>query len=312
MIAEMPVFNSAIRIAFLGFIFLCAQAAIGQVRSHLDSASRTEVDELNKNELQQVVVSAFQESHDGWSSDEVLVNSELNAKFLKACENLLPENAGVSAADLNWTMLNLRKAKKLGGNVTKRKRSRHRDYRHAAEIAARSVEDKHRKNIDRIMCDPALRVEFDRLAKQLAPEDVPLDSLRRAAIGLRKAKRLQPEYVVRVADWGRQIEKFAMSDLVAGDKDVPDLPGVYLFYDNSGYLYIGESQSLRERLSKHIEKSDRLSLAKYFEEQGTKIEDVTVEVHSFDQKSSARLAPMRRAYESELIRSRNPRFNIRP
>jgi hypothetical protein len=48
----------------------------------------------------------------------------------------------------------------------------------------------------------------------------------------------------------------------------------------------------------------------YLKRQG--VEQVTIEVHAFDPDSAARLIEMRRAYESELIRSRRPRFNIAP
>jgi hypothetical protein len=51
-------------------------------------------------------------------------------------------------------------------------------------------------------------------------------------------------------------------------------------------------------------------LARYFRARG--IADVTVEWHAFDPDSGARMKPMRRAYESELIRSRRPRLNLAP
>jgi hypothetical protein len=37
-----------------------------------------------------------------------------------------------------------------------------------------------------------------------------------------------------------------------------------------------------------------------------------VELHAFDPDSKARSLTVRRAYESELIRSRKPRLNIAP
>ena len=48
----------------------------------------------------------------------------------------------------------------------------------------------------------------------------------------------------------------------------------------------------------------------YLADQGSA--DVTIEVHSFAEDSRISETMVRRAYESELIRSRNPRFNVRP
>jgi hypothetical protein len=39
---------------------------------------------------------------------------------------------------------------------------------------------------------------------------------------------------------------------------------------------------------------------------------VTIELHIFPKTSPARKLTVRRAYESELIRSREPKFNVRP
>ena len=262
-------------------------------------------------QIHDAVIHGFRESHGGWSSDEVLIRSDLNAKFLAASRRYLPASVEVSDAQLNWTMLNLRKAKKLPGAVTRRGHSRHDGYRHAAEIAARSIEDKYQQNIDRVFCVSDARAEFDRLARQLAPTGTSADALRRSALALRKSSRLRPELAVRVADWGRNITKTPLAKIQENVEVVSAGPGIYIFYDSSGYLYIGESQNVRERLSQHVQQSDRNSLASYLSRQGADLKNVTVEVHSFDAKSPARKSAMRRAYESELIRSRHPRFNVR-
>ncbi len=263
-------------------------------------------------DLDKIVSSAFSVTHDGWSSDEVLVNPELNRKFIEECRRDLANATGkVTEAQLNWKLLNLRKAKKLPAKVTRRSHSKHDAYRHAAEIAARSMEDKHRQNIDRVLCDPKLRSEFDKMASRLAPETKTM-LLRKAALGLRKARRLKPEFVARVADWGREITTAPIAKLQANIDTISEGPGVYVFYDSTGYLYVGEAENLRRRLAKHLEDSDRQSLAKYLKEHGRESETISVEIHAFDSDSKARLAAMRRAYESELISSRKPRFNVRP
>lgn len=275
------------------------QAAPVSEKEPLDAAARKK--------LKDVVRLAFVAVHDGWSSDEVVLNDELNQKFLAHCKERMPE---APAFDCNWTLMNLRKAGELSDiPATRRSNDRHDDYLHAAEIAARFLEDKHSTNTDRVICDPKLRAEFDALTKELAP-DVSTYKLRKAAFALRKSRRLSPELVLRVASWKKDVVAHAADKVAADPKLIPDGPGVYLFRDASGYLYIGESSELRTRLKKHLDKSDRQSLARYLAEKN--IKDITIEVHVFDPDSEAKQKPMRRAYESDLIRSRKPRFNLAP
>jgi predicted GIY-YIG superfamily endonuclease len=256
--------------------------------------------------LDQVVVEAFRAVHDGWSSDEVLLDDELNAAFIQACRQRLPEAAEV---DLNWTLLNLRKAGRLQTPTTRTRRLSHDPYLHAAEIAARLLYDKHRESLDRALCDPRLREEFDRSARQIAPE-VPAYALRKAAFALRKTRQLRPELVARVADWKREIGVWPADEILADPGQITSGPGVYLLRDGSGYLYIGESSNVRRRILQHLTASDRPTLLDYLKRQG--VQQVTVEIHAFDPESAARLTEMRRAYESELIHSRRPLWNLAP
>ena len=257
-------------------------------------------------QIKQAVITAFAATHDGWSSDEVLINDELNQPFIAHCQKDFPDGQPL---EFNWTLLNLRKANELTAKATKRSRTEDADFRHAAEIAVRSLHDKYGASIDRVMADPRLRAEFDEAAISLAP-NVSAYELRKAALALRKARQLRPELIVRIADWGREVKKFSAQDISKNLELVPTSPGVYIFSDSTGYLYIGEASNLRERLKKHLEDSDRQSLAKYLTENGK--EQITIEYHAFDPASQAKSKPVRRAYESELIRSRNPRFNIAP
>ena len=257
-------------------------------------------------ELADTVQQAFREIHEGWSCDEVILKDSLNAAFIQRCRQSLPD---VEETHLNRALLNLRKAGKLDVKATKRVSIRHDDYIHAAEIAARFMYDKYRLTTDGVMCDPQRRSEFDAAAQAVAP-DVPAYRLRKAAFSLRKARKLRPELVTRVADWDRQIVSLSAKKIVSNAEIVPTNPGVYIFRDASGYLYIGESANLRTRVAKHLDQSDRKSVAHYLWKKG--MENVTVELHAFDPESNARRKEMRRAYESELIRSRKPRFNIAP
>lgn len=257
--------------------------------------------------LKDVVRLAYSDVYDGWSTDEVLLQDELNKAFLAACLKRMPKGRSF---DFNWTMLNLRKAGKLSDlKSTKRKSIRHDEYLHSAEIAARFLEDKYDVNTDRIICEPKLRVEFDSIAGKIGT-GVSSYRLRKASFTLRKSRRLQPELVSRVAKWNKQVVELDASKIVADDKLVPSKPGVYIIRDKTGYLYIGESSNLHTRVNKHLDESDRKSLAAYLKQKG--VQSITVELHSFDSDSDARLKSMRRAYESDLIRSRKPRFNLAP
>jgi predicted GIY-YIG superfamily endonuclease len=253
-----------------------------------------------------VVKQAFVAVHDGWSADEVLVRDDLNAAFVARCRSRLPT---ADEAELNWLLLNLRKAGQLDAAATKQATLRHEDYGHAAEIAARQMYDKHQLSIDRVLCDPQLRQEFDRIAHSVTP-DASTYELRKAALGLRKARQLRPELVARVAAWKKQVITLSAKETLADPQRVPDTPGIYIFRDASGYLYIGEAEDLRARVTKHLDQSDRKSLARYLWQE--EADGVTVELHAFDPDSNARYKEMRRAYESELISSRRPRFNIAP
>jgi GIY-YIG catalytic domain len=174
-------------------------------------------------------------------------------------------------------------------------------------LAARQMEDKYSLTIDRVFCHPQYRREFDEITAGIAP-GVSNYLLRKAAFKLRKTRKLQPELIKRVADWGRKVESYPADQLIENLELIPRTPGVYIFSDRSGYLYIGEADSLRVRIAKHLDHSDRKALAHYFWEIGTK--DLLVEFHGFDPDSEGKWTPNRRAYESALIRSRRPRFNI--
>lgn len=260
----------------------------------------------NRRVLAEIVQEAFAATHDGWSADEVILNDTLNTQFIQHCHNRLPD---ACATHCNWALMNLRKAGKLKTKATKRRNDRHDEYLHAAEIAARFLHDKHELTIDRVLCSAEYRREFDGVAQSVAP-GVSAYLLRKAALGLRKARRLRPELVLRVADWGKQVLTLPAAQIVKNPDVVPDQPGIYVFRDPTGYLYVGESSSLRIRVAKHLDHSDRKSLAHYLWQTG--VGQITVELHAFDPDSKAREKTARRAYESELIRSRKPRFNIAP
>jgi predicted GIY-YIG superfamily endonuclease len=262
----------------------------------------------NDAQLKDVVAAAFVETHNGFSSDEVILQSELNKSFIAACQKQLPNT---DAAKFNWALINLRKAGKLPALTSRRNKnlSGSREAQHIGEICARVVMDRHGVSIDRVMTDPKLRADFDASAKKMSA-DVDLYQARKAAFRLRKTRKLKPELITRIADWGREVTEYRANELATDTAVLPESPGIYLFRDASGYLYIGEAINLRKRLTQHLDESDRKALGNYLAEQGS--EGIIVEVHTFAKDARIKEIGVRRAYESELIRSREPRFNVRP
>lgn len=257
-------------------------------------------------DIRAVVKDAFAQTHQGWSSDEVVLQDDLNQAFIKRCLTDLPD---ADPAELNWRLLNMRKAGLLDVPTTRSNRKSVTPWKPIAEIVARVLIDKHKVSIDKIMTSPKLRQEFDS-GVQGIDADADLYSVRKAAFGLRKQRRLKPELIARIADWGREITTLPLQAVRDDGDTVPELPGIYIFRDQTGYLYIGQSENLRSRLKEHLDQSSNFSLAKYLSDQ--QHDNVTIELHTFAGDSRAKETMVRRAYESELIASRKPKFNIQP
>ena len=256
--------------------------------------------------LRSTIRTAFAETHDGWSADEVVLRDELNKAFIDQCLQQLPE---ADPALLNWRLLNMRKAGHLDVPTTRSDRKSVTKWMPIAEITARMMIDQHKISIDRVMTSPKLRQEFDDAALAIDP-DADLYSVRKAAFGLRKQRRLKPELIARIADWGRVITTHSVQEIRDDSSIPPALPGIYIFRDATGYLYIGQSEDLRSRLKEHLDASSNFSLAKHLADE--QHNDVTLELHAFPADSRAKETMIRRAYESELIASRKPIFNIQP
>jgi len=255
--------------------------------------------------LREIVRNAFFETHAGHSTDDVVIDDKLNSSFVAACQRELPSAVPFR---LNWELLNLRKHPPGIGKVTTvKRRDKLDDFIHASEIAARHMEDKHQCTVDQVLCDPVLREEFDHFAQEITP-GIATYLLRKAALKLRKSRKLRPELVKKATDWGGVVSAHTAEELLANLELIPRLPGVYIFRDGTGYLYIGEGSNLRGRVAKHLDHSDRKAVAHYFWEKG--IKDLSVEIHAFRRDSDGRKAKCRKAYEAELIRSRKPRLNI--
>ena len=266
------------------------------------------------------VRAAFAATHAGLSTDALLADDarlEAFDRHVQAATRLAaPDRAWDHHADTfaaRWMLLRLRKSGQLDVPTTARVAVDSNDaYATAAEIAARLTLDRFGGSLDAAMCDPPRRAHFDAEAARLTTdlEGLTPTLLRSAALGLRKARQLRPELTVRIADWGRTLTTHAASDLRDHPGHIPRVPGVYLFRNAEGYLYIGEAKNLRSRLAQHLGGEGQPALSTYLGE--ADLDTLTVELHAFDPESNGRLTAHRRAYESELINTRQPRFNVRP
>lgn len=266
---------------------------------------------------------AFRRAHGGFSSDEVLVRQALTDRFLREVGLLPPsaspplaENSTESPpegglADVQRTtlkrLINLRKAGRLDVPTTRRSQTDALPHPMVAEIAVRTLLDRHQVTTDEVLTDPRLRAELQREAEKLQP-GVDADQVRKSVLRLRKVRRLRPELVLRVAEWKRRVVTMDLEDV--DPAALPDQPGVYLFRSKSGYLYIGEAASLADRIGQHFAGSHNAALSKILQDQASSA--VSLELHVFSADSPASRVRMRRAYESELIRSRQPAFNLQP
>jgi hypothetical protein len=246
--------------------------------------------------------SAFLAVHGPYPPDRVVADPNLNNAFIAECRRLGESD---SIANLNQQLLNLRKAGDLKGlpRSCRTTFKNEDDYRFASEIAARHLERQKSLTVDDIICDPDLVQEFDAIASSLAPGFTPLQ-YRWAALNLRKAKKLKPELLSRVAP----AEKITLGLVTNLDVvSISSRQGLYIFYDpeSKQTLYVGEATNLRKRLEKHLDHSDNKNLAHWLWEHGfTKL---YLEVHLLPHSTSIRI---RRALETELILSRKPIFNV--
>ncbi len=244
---------------------------------------------------------AFLAASDGYPPDRVVADPTLNEVFVAECRS---RNLHVSVAELNRALLNLRKAGALTG-LPRSKRTHFKDqddYRFAAEIAVRFLERRDQISLDSIICDPDRAAEFDELAARIEPNYAPLQ-YRWAALSLRKAGNLSPEIAARILPPTRVL------NLQVDQLDRNGLPaeqGLYLFFDAEELLYVGETENIRTRIKKHLDHSDNKGLARWMWEFGTNA--LNLEIQILDAETNTRA---RKALELELIRSRQPVFNVK-
>lgn len=202
------------------------------------------------------VAQAYLETRKRMSADRVIADPELDAMYLHRCREL-----GLSGTDyeLNWMLMDARKNSYLKDMPKTKKYTPRRidDFEFASEMALAHMRSKlasdfpNGLSLDRIICDPLLAREFDKIASELAPDFTPLE-YRWAALGVRKAA-------------GRYAKQAEGADLVDFERlgstkgvrasQIPEAPGIYIFRNDNSSLFIGETDNLRSRISRHFDSS---------------------------------------------------------
>ncbi len=201
------------------------------------------------------LIEAFLAASDGWSSDRVIVDPELNERFGKECHDLgLPGGP----ADWNRALILLRKAGKLKG-LPKARRTTFPDeqldpYLFASEIAMRRLIDQTALSLDDILCDSDHARSFDELARAFAPGFSSLQ-YRWAALTIRK----------RAHDcrrWSRSLASTLQHQRFPNFRSLRRLEidrlsgrsGVYLARVSCDRnLYVGETYDLGRRFQQHLD-----------------------------------------------------------
>jgi site-specific DNA-methyltransferase (adenine-specific) len=209
------------------------------------------------------LIQAFGEVRDGYSADRVVADPALDKKFLRRSREL-----GVSGTDydLNWKLLNARKGG-LMSDLPKTKRytvNETDQFEYSSELAVRHLQRTKNVSLDQIICDPDLAQEFDEYAGKLAPGFTPLE-YRWLALGLRKAGRLQKESMARI-----ELPKLEVVASVKTLKpsSLPQASGLYLFSSHGNPVYLGQTDSLRHRIERHMEVSASRGLPDWLWNQG--------------------------------------------
>lgn len=138
----------------------------------------------------QLIVQAYLSTHNGLSSDRLIVDPELNSRFIDECGRLrIPGDA------FHWNrrLLALRKAKKLPKTPVSRERiltnTLIQRFSFASEMAIAYLCRSNKASLDDTLCHPSWVVEFDRFANSINPGISPLQ-YRWLALYVRKQARL--------------------------------------------------------------------------------------------------------------------------
>jgi hypothetical protein len=218
-----------------------------------------------------LIAQAYLEVRDGYSIDRVVADPELDRGFLRRCREL---DLRGTDFDLNWKLFTGRK-NKCFADLPKTKKytpSPKDEFDFSSEIGIRFVQEQIRMrdgrevSLDKIICDPDLAAEFDRIAEKLAPGFTPLD-YRWVALGVRKAAG---RYALKA-----QTIKLPAFDLLGPthglrSSRITSEQGLYFFRCEDEPLFVGETDNLRQRIERHFDLGGASGLPDWLYDRGSR------------------------------------------
>jgi site-specific DNA-methyltransferase (adenine-specific) len=238
------------------------------------------------------IIEAFRLTHDGFSSDRVVADPDINGEFITTCERL-----GLAGDARTWNMLlfRLRKSGNLSHIETVHRTSIPWDecdkYIFASEIAWQiMIDDGSARSLDEILCDPVLAGKFDKIAHRFAPGYKPLD-YRWAALKLRKEAKYARSRAAILTPPTRMGKKVPINEMEVSK--LSHEPGLYVLSERTRKLYVGETLDLSGRFTPECCQVWRKELKTEF-----------VQTLAMDPTPAGRLA-----WQSCLVKKLKPRFN---
>jgi site-specific DNA-methyltransferase (adenine-specific) len=201
-------------------------------------------------ETERAVIEAYQKAGCGYPADYILYDKDINKEYVSEC---LQRGLRGSAFIWNHYMLHLRKAGKLPRStrrpvrITSEEMNR---YGFASEVAWRLLAIDYRKTLDDILCSPEFAAEFDRLAAEFGPMDIPVTSCeyRRAAVTIRKRTKPARESAAKeFGNWSKKKLTPISIDDCRNSKTL-DIPGAFVLRHDGAGIYAYESKNIREQI----------------------------------------------------------------
>jgi DNA modification methylase len=209
-----------------------------------------------KLEIDRGLLEAYLTVRDGFSTDRVIADRDLNREFVSLCGRL-----GLSGKPSDWNrrLLNLRKAGRLSGLPrparTLMSPTLMDQCEFASEIAIQEFAGQ-RCAVDTVLCDPEKADEFDARVRAIVETDFSSLLIRWTALGIRKrAHRLRRKRETLASPIGQPRTAYLAHELNL--TDVTEAPGLYWLQsaDKRRKLYVGQTQNLRQRFRLQIAES---------------------------------------------------------
>ena len=265
---------------------------------HVTNVHEKRYAEAQKRLTETGIIEAFRVSHDGFSTDRVVADPDLNQAFSDSCKKL-----GVMGAPVFWNkmLFRLRKASKLSDIETTNRTTFSwkavDEYLFASEIAwQKLLSDQVASTLDDILCDPNIAAKFDDIAARFSPGFKPLQ-YRWAALKLRKQASLARTRaaVLRGTKNLVKLGKMTLLDELSLE-DLGGNKGLYLVSQSQKkQLYAGETINLRNKVQ--AIKNQVADWRKFSE-------TLYIQTAQMDYENAGNLA-----WQSYLVTKKQPRLN---